>query len=86
VQLGFLVVEPADPSGSRIVAPVATEHVMHLIDQSKSEVCISGLASVSSERDEVAHGECVGPKVAPRTGGAAETAAFGELHHERTSL
>ena len=63
-RLALLLAQTADPSGARIVGPVASENVVHLVDQLERELRVALLARRARKPEEVADREGVGPQVA----------------------
>ena len=56
-----LLVEPADPAAAQIVAAVAPEHMMHLVDQFDRQTAIAFIAGARMELEEVQDRECICP-------------------------
>lgn len=64
IHFALLLVEAADPAGSRVVLTMAAEYVMNLIDQQQRESLVFIITRSALELQEVAHGKGVGPQVA----------------------
>ena len=86
VPLALRIAEPADPSHARVVGPMASEHVVDLIDETQCELGVALVAGGLCEAEEVADRERVRPQVPLRRLRGAEAGAFDEAQHELRGL
>ncbi len=78
--------QPADPAGTRIVFPMPSQRVMHLIDQPQSEIHVPLLPGQTRQAEEIAYRKGVRPQVAPRRAFGDEPGTLREAQHERDGV
>ncbi len=84
--LALPLAQPADPAGARVIGPIASKHVMHLVDQPEREVRVRPLARQAREPEEVTDGEGVRPQVPLRGPVRREPGPLREAPHEQGRL
>jgi len=57
----FMLIETADPAGTRIVSTVTAKYSMHLINQERSHMPVVLIAGLTIKPEEIADSKGVGP-------------------------
>jgi hypothetical protein len=57
----LLLIETADPAGSRVVSTVSAEEVVNLVDQAQRKILVFLAPRLPIKPQEVADGKSVGP-------------------------
>ena len=83
--LAFFLGQPADPTLSWIVISMATQDVMHLVDEFPCELQITVLAGLPREAEEVTDRERIGPEIAARLRLSGDTGGVREFLHQGLS-
>jgi hypothetical protein len=61
MQSAVLLIEAADPTGSMIIAPVPSEHVMHLVNELQGQIFEFLFPGLLIEAEKVTDCEGIGP-------------------------
>ena len=83
--LALFLGQPADPTLPWIVISMATQDMMHLVDEFPCEPQITVLAGLPSEAEEVTDRERVGPEIAARLRLSGDTGGVREFLHQGLS-
>jgi hypothetical protein len=86
VRFAFRRRESADPSGAAIVGAMATEDVMHAIDQAQGEFGRVRGSGRAMEPEKIADRERIGPEIALRRAIGGQTGAIREARHQLEGL
>jgi hypothetical protein len=82
VPSSLLLVESTDPTRTAIVGAVATEDMVHLVNEVSCKLQVFRLIRGIGKAEQVANRECIGPKVTDRLTFAGNAGTREEIFHD----
>ncbi len=83
VHLTFLSGKAADPAGPRVVVPVTAKDVVHLVNETQSQIPVCLVMRLAEKFEVVAHRKRIRPQVALRMGsGRGKPGQAGKVQHD----
>jgi hypothetical protein len=86
MEFTFMLAQPGNPPGSRVVTTMLTQRVMDLIGQSQCKFRVAFISSRLRQAEKIAHRERVCPQVALRVIPGDKSRTLREIIHESNGL